>query len=167
MSSSNRAFTASSRKINNGKKISTLYRVLYFYRDIIISVIILKSLSETIAVTGFGGVIYGLIEIIVRGYTHWTMVITGGIVFTVIYLINLKLRSRRILPRCALGCVIITSAEFVVGCIVNLVFHLNVWDYSDRPYNILGQICPLFSAGWFFICIPAVLISNGLSKSFR
>lgn len=127
----------------------------------------MKSASEAIAVLGFGGIIYGLTEVLFRGYTHWTMVITGSVVFAVIYLINIKLRTSLILPRCALGCLVITSAEFVVGCIVNLVFHMNVWDYSDERFNILGQICPLFSLGWFFICIPATLISNGLSKSFR
>lgn len=135
--------------------------------EIIISVINLKNMSEAIAVFGFGGIIYGLVEVLFRGHTHWTMVITGAGVFAAIYLINIKLRTNMILPRCALGCLVITSAEFVVGCIVNLVFHLNVWDYSDEWLNILGQICPMFSLGWFFISIPATLISDGLSKSFR
>lgn len=138
-----------------------------FYVVIIITVIILKSLSESIVVFGFGGVIYGLVEVVTRGYTHWTMVLTGGAVFTALYLINLKLQTDSILPRCVLGCLIITSAEFVVGCIVNLAFHMNVWDYSDERYNVLGQICPLFSLGWFFICIPATLIADSLKKELR
>lgn len=143
------------------------FRVHYFFRDIIIQVIDLKNISEAVAVFGFGGVIYGLVEIFFRGYTHWTMVLTGGIVFTIIYLINLKLRTDSLLPRCFLGCLIITSAEFAVGCIVNLTLHWNVWDYSSERFNILGQICPLFSVGWFFICIPATFIADTLKKELR
>lgn len=127
----------------------------------------MKSFSEAIVVFGFGGIIYGFIEVLIRGFTHWTMVLTGGVVFTVLYLINIKLQNDRILPRCILGCLIITSAEFIVGCVVNIAFHMNVWDYSDEKFNILGQICPLFSLGWFFICIPATLIANTLKKELR
>ena len=133
---------------------------------IIISVISLK-LNEFIVVFGFGGIIYGMIEVVTRGYTHWTMVLTGGAVFTAIYLLNLKLKSKSILPRCFLGCLIITAAEFTVGCIVNIALHMNVWDYSAEKYNVLGQICPLFSIGWFFICIPATLLAFSLRKNLR
>lgn len=108
-----------------------------------------------------------MVEVLTRGYTHWTMVLTGGAVFTVIYLLNLKLKSQSILPRCFLGCLIITTAEFIVGCIVNLALHMNVWDYSAEKYNVLGQICPLFSIGWFFICIPATLLAFSLKKYLR
>jgi uncharacterized membrane protein len=49
------------------------------------------------------------------------------------------------LLRCLVGCGIITSPEFIVGCIVNRGLHMNVWDYSAQKFNLLGQICPLFS----------------------
>jgi hypothetical protein len=38
-----------------------------------------------------GGILYGLIEIIFRGYTHWSMVITGGLCFLIFYIINITL----------------------------------------------------------------------------
>ena len=127
----------------------------------------MKKLNELIVVFGFGGIIYCLVEIIYRGYTHWTMLLTGGAVFTVLYMLNIKLKSRGMLPRCFLGCLIITAAEFIVGCIVNIGFDMHVWDYSHEKFNVLGQICPAFSFAWFLICIPAAMLSFLLRRNLR
>ena len=35
-----------------------------------------------------GGLLYGLIEILWRGWTHWSMVLCGGLCFLVMYLIS-------------------------------------------------------------------------------
>ena len=58
----------------------------------------------------------------------------------------------------------ISSVEFVVGCLVNKVFHLNVWDYSRQRFNLGGQICLLYSVLWFFLCIPLTYLCKQLSK---
>jgi uncharacterized membrane protein len=50
---------------------------------------------------------------------------------------------------------LITFAEFIVGLFVNRMFHMGVWDYSGMRFNLLGQICPLFSLFWFFLAFPA------------
>lgn len=100
-----------------------------------------------------GGTFYGLTEYLYRGYTHWTMVLTGGaVVLTFYWLLPFLLQLN--LPAAALaGTVIITAYEFFMGCVVNLALGWNVWDYSSRPGNILGQICPLYSAYWFVLCL--------------
>jgi len=130
-------------------------------------VILLKSVKEFIVIFGVGALIYSLIEVITRGYTHWTMTLTGGIVFVLIYLVNMKISSNSLILRCAVGCAIITSMEFIVGCIVNRGLHLNVWDYSQEKFNVLGQICPLFSILWFLLCIPATMLAFGIRKKLR
>lgn len=127
----------------------------------------MKNIKEAVVVFGFGGIIYGMVEVLTRGYTHWTMVLTGGIVFSVLYLINQKYQHSGLILRCLLGSLVITTAEFIVGCIVNIDFNMNVWDYSDEKFNLMGQICPLFAFGWFLICIPASGISYLLRKNFR
>ena len=33
---------------------------------------------------------------------------------------------------------------------------LDVWDYSNQPGNVLGQICPAFGLLWFFIMPLAI-----------
>ena len=136
---------------------------------IILLVIILnkKNFRENFTIFALGGTVYGLIEVVARGYTHWSMILTGGLAFLLIHIINVNLKSRSLFLRCAIGCGIITALEFGVGCIVNRGLHMGVWDYSGQKLNILGQICPLFSILWFLICIPAVYLSYILKKSLR
>ena len=50
-----------------------------------------------------------------------------------------------------IGALIVLAVEFVSGCILNLWLGLGVWDYSNQPGNVLGQICPAFGLLWFFI----------------
>ena len=50
------------------------------------------------------------------------------------------------------GAVIITVYELAVGLLVNVKFGWHVWDYSAQPGNVLGQICPTFTAIWFVVC---------------
>ncbi len=122
---------------------------------------------EFFTVFGIGGIVYGLVEVLFRGYTHWTMAITGGVAFLLIYIINMKMKSESLILRCLVGAAIITAIEFAVGCIVNRGLHMDVWDYSEEQFNVLGQICPLFSFMWFLICIPATILSFILRARFR
>lgn len=122
---------------------------------------------EYFTVFGFGAVIYSLVEVVTRGYTHWTMTITGGVAFLLIYLINVNMKTNSLILRCLVGCVVITAIEFTVGMIVNRGLHMNVWDYSDEKFNLFGQICPLFSFMWFLICIPGTALSFMLKRQLR
>ena len=45
--------------------------------------------------------------------------------------------------------VIITLLEFIFGIVFNLMLDMNVWDYSNVPMNLMGQICLPFSLIWF------------------
>lgn len=113
-----------------------------------------------------GGIAYGLLEIICRGYTHWTMLLTGGLCFLIFYIINFKLKTNSLIVRCIIASLIITSLEFLVGYIVNITLKLNVWDYSNRKLNLMGQICFLYSTIWFSMGIPMTLVSNFLKSKF-
>lgn len=124
----------------------------------------MKKFYASIYMFVFGAVLYSLIEIVFRGYTHWTMTLTGGAVFLIIYSFNKRMSGTSLLLRCAAGSAVITAIEFAVGCVVNLWLKMDVWDYSDKPFNLLGQVCPLFSVIWFFLCIPAIGISLYIGK---
>ena len=123
--------------------------------------------TEYLCVFLSGGIIYNLIELAWRGYSHWSMTVAGGICLLLIHMINQKLHDKSLLLRYLTGCVIITVVEFVAGIIVNVVFKLYVWDYSAIPGNIMGQICPLFSFFWFLITIPACLVSDASRRFFN
>ena len=120
---------------------------------------------EIICVLLIGGLLYGLIELLFRGHTHWTMVVTGGLCFAFIYLMSTRSDLPLIL-KCLTAALFITAVEFVVGCIVNRRFRLDVWDYSNKRYNVLGQVCPLFTVVWFFLSFPGVWLSGFIGTFF-
>jgi len=112
----------------------------------------------------FGGIGYGLIEIVWRGRTHPSMVITGGACLVLMRLINRKFRTFSILGKSLMCTASITAIEFGVGCIVNIWLGLGVWDYSDMKMNILGQVCLLYCGLWFCICVPIVTVMSMMIK---
>lgn len=120
----------------------------------------MKKIKEDTLLFSIGGTLYSLIEILYRGYTHWTMTITGGICLVLLYRIEDVFKYAQLWKRCLLGSFAITSMEFIVGCIVNLKLHWNVWDYSGSKMNVLGQICLPFSFAWFMLCIPGFFICD-------
>lgn len=111
----------------------------------------------------FGGAGYGLIELIWRGHTHPSMVVTGGICFVILYSVNKWLKNRSIILRSAVSSAAITAVEFTVGVIVNLKLNLSVWNYSSYRFNILGQICPLYTCLWFLLSIPLLTMITRFS----
>lgn len=110
-----------------------------------------------------GAVLYGLIELVARGRTHWTMALAGGTIMVLLYVVN---RSGNLSPvvRCLLGTLMITCVEFAVGMIVNVRLGWEVWDYSSRPFNLYGQICPRYTAYWFLLCVPAYALCDFIKK---
>jgi len=113
-----------------------------------------------------GGVIYNLLELLWRGYSHWSMTIAGGLCCIIIHFINQKWIKKNIFFRCLIGCAVITAVEFAIGIIVNRILMLNVWDYSNMSFNVLGQICPVFSLLWFVLSFPICYFSNVIRYFF-
>lgn len=112
---------------------------------------------------GIGGLLYVLIELAFRGRSHWTMFLVGGLCFWLIGLIN------EVIPwgmpfwkQCIIGAVIVTAVEFLTGCIINLWLCWNVWDYSNVPFNVLGQICLPFSLLWILLSAVAIVLDDHL-----
>ena len=104
-----------------------------------------------------GGFIYMGIELLWRGRTHWTMGIVGGICFVLIGLINeLFTFEMYILTQAIIGAILVTIVEYISGCIINIHFGLAVWDYSNLPFNIQGQVCLLFSFLWVLLSVVAI-----------
>ena len=112
-----------------------------------------------------GFFIYSLIEIVCRGFTHWTMSLTGGLVLALLYAVNSR-RTITLIRSCFAGSLIITALEFAVGVFDNLIMDWNVWDYSDMPLNLLGQICLPFTGLWFALCIPAYFLCRFIRSRF-
>lgn len=110
-----------------------------------------------------GAIGYACVEILFRGYTHWSMMLTGGACVLTIYYINIEFPKTPLLIRALAGTFVIVLFEFVVGLIVNTWFRWNIWDYSDVPGNIMGQICPLFSGAWFLLSLGLCAVTSKLN----
>lgn len=54
------------------------------------------------------------------------------------------------------GLVLATAVELLAGWLLDMLFHMRWWDYSDRPLNLHGYICLEFSIIWGF-CISFVV----------
>lgn len=108
-----------------------------------------------------GGIVYMGIEMLWRGRTHWSMGIVGGICFVLIGLLNETYTYEESMELQALkSSAIVTVIEFISGCIINLKLGWNVWDYSNMPLNLFGQVCLLFMVLWFFLAFVAIYLDD-------
>jgi len=122
-----------------------------------------KELFKIILLFLIGGLIYCGIEIAYRGFTHWTMGVVGGFCFVIIGGLNNYIPwNMKIWKQAAVGALVVTSCEFVAGIILNLFLGLNIWDYSNMPFNILGQICVPFTIIWFFLSLICIFVDDWL-----
>ena len=120
-----------------------------------------KIITKYLFLGTIGSIIYMSLEILWRGYTHWTMGILGGICFICLGLINELLSwETPLILQMLIGGIIITILEFITGCIVNLWLDWNIWDYSDLPYNLLGQISLFSSIGWIGLSLVGIVLDD-------
>ena len=123
-----------------------------------------KILKKHGALMVFGGLAYGLIEILWRGKTHWAMILTGGFCFSALVGIYKKCARMFIVKKCMLGGALITFCEYLCGTVVNIKLKLNVWDYSKCRFNVKGQICPFYSVLWSLLCLPICALSRVINR---
>lgn len=119
---------------------------------------------QYIAVFLLGGAAYGLMELLWRGRTHWTMLLLGGVCFLYMYLVSARADLAPAVQY-ALCALFITAAEFLTGALVNGALGWAVWDYSALPMNLYGQICARYSLLWFLLSIPGCALARLLRDS--
>lgn len=110
-----------------------------------------------------GGLIYIMMELLWRGYSHWTMFIVGGLCFVLIGLINeFYTYDIPLVRQMLIGSCIVTAVEFMSGCIINLWLGWDIWDYSDMLLNVLGQVCLPYMVLWFLLSGAAIVLDDYL-----
>ena len=118
-----------------------------------------KIKENTVIFTiGAGG--YGLIEILWRGYTHWSMLCAGGIVFLGMSRIASALKKASAIIKGIVGGVFVTAVEYAFGIVFNVILKKNV-------FNINGQICALYSVLWVLLSIICVPFSGFIKKKLE
>lgn len=126
----------------------------------------LVGLQEYALAALCGGVGYCALEVLWRGWTHFSMALCGASCFLLFYFLEKRPRFREFLliTRALFGGLVITAVEFTVGCVVNLGLELDVWSYEGMPYQLLGQICLPMSALWVVLAGAAFLLCDGMRK---
>lgn len=115
-----------------------------------------------------GGTVYIAIEILYRYImnrtpTHWSMFLLGGIAFLIIGGLNEHVEwDTPFWIQMAIGTITVLVLEFVFGCILNIWLGLAVWDYSNMPFNILGQVCLPFAFIWAALSAVAIVLDDYL-----
>lgn len=125
-----------------------------------------KNLNNYFVLWLTGGIVYYFAEIFCRGYSHFSMLICGGLCFLIVGIVGNKIvrNERRIISGIfkimIFGSMTITTLEYITGLIVNIRYGLNVWDYSDMKYNVDGQICLLYSLIWGLMSLICVFMNS-------
>lgn len=128
---------------------------------------IVKLLIKYIFLFLVGGSVYVMIELSFRGYSHFSMFVLGGICFIACGLINEILSwDTPLWIQMLIGSILITILEYITGYIVNIKLGWSVWDYSNLPLNINGQVCILFSIIWYFISGIAIVLDDHIRYKF-
>ena len=123
----------------------------------------MKETLKHVALVLTGGCIYYAIEILWRGYSHWSMFLLGGICFLFLGMINEVIPwEMELWKQAVIGTVMITFLEFAVGCVVNLWLGWNVWDYSNVRFNLFGQICLPYAILWFPLSAVGIILDDWL-----
>ena len=123
----------------------------------------LQKWVEAPLVLLIGGIGYCAIEMLWRGYTHPAMAVCGAICFYYVYRLSADHPNTPILLRALLGAAFITLTELLSGCLLNIALGLDIWDYSDLPYQFLGQISLHYSVAWFLLSF----LLCGISRAVR
>jgi len=64
---------------------------------------------------------------------------------------------------CSLG---VTVVELIFGVIFNIILGMNVWDYSNAPFNFLGQICPGYTLLWCGLSFLFLPLARRINEAF-
>lgn len=121
----------------------------------------MKRVSESLVLWSIGGTIYYTLEMVFRGFSHWSMWMLGGLCMTFFGMQGVWVNWRDPLWRQVIRCTLFVGCgEFTTGIIVNKWLHLKVWDYSDQPLQLFGQICAPFLILFSGLCLLGILFSG-------
>lgn len=120
----------------------------------------MKKIIKYLTLFLVGGALYYALEVLFRGYSFLAMAGCGGLCFIICGVLNEKDRCMTLVLQMAIAACGITAIEFIFGLILNVWLGLGMWDYSNMPGNILGQICPQFMVLWFFLSAVGIFLDD-------
>lgn len=92
-----------------------------------------------------------------RGFLHGPSLPLYGSGAILVLLVTIPVRQNLLLVY-VLGMVFATALEYVTGMVMERMFHVRYWDYSNKPFNLNGHICLLCSLAWGIFAIIMIKI---------
>lgn len=135
----------------------------------------MKKIWEYILLLCFAGYTYVCLELLFRGRSDVSMLIVASICsIPIIFLNNIFSFEMDFLLQVIICTFSTTGIEYLAGQFFVNKDH-QIWDYSNIPFNLNGQICLRFMIIWFVIAaimIPLFdylqyLIFDGLRPYYR
>lgn len=124
----------------------------------------MKTIKKDFVFFLIGGIGYGLIEILWRGYTHWAMLAAGGICFVIFSHIAETFKEKTLLAKALICAACVTSIEMFFGVFFNIILKENIWDYSSMPFNFMGQVCLMYTVLWGVLGLIFIPIAEKINK---
>ena len=109
-----------------------------------------------------GGMCYAGLELLWRGFPHWSMFVLGGICFVLVGNLKRLFPGRPLPVRMVQASLLITVLELGCGLLVNRDYR--VWDYRHLPMNLFGQICLPFTLLWIPVSFVAMLLYDWTNR---
>lgn len=109
-----------------------------------------------------GGLGYVGLELLWRGWSHYSMFLAGGSCFLLLGGLNRAEPKLPMAARTVAGAGVITTVELAAGLLFNRDYQ--VWDYRNLPLNFHGQICLPFSLLWLPVSAGALALYDRLDK---
>lgn len=108
-----------------------------------------------------GGSTYVTVEVFFRARSHWTMFLVAAVIFIAVGLLNELFHwETSLIWQVLIGVAMATLVELLTGLVVNVWLGWGIWDYSEMPFNLMGQICPQFSAAWSPLILLAIVLDD-------
>lgn len=95
-----------------------------------------------------------------RGFMRGPFLPLYGSGATMMLVVSMPFADNIVLTYIA-GCIGATVLEYITGVIMEALFHVRYWDYSNRPFNFQGQICLRSTLTWGFF---TVLMTRALHR---
>ncbi len=126
-----------------------------------------KTVIKYFSLWLIGGMLYFLIELLYRGHSHMAMFVVGGLAFLFCGILNEGFSWDTPLAKQVIWADFgVTTLEFISGWILNINLGLNIWDYSQTPFNLMGQICLPYIILWLPLCLAGIVLDDYIRWKF-
>ena len=95
--------------------------------------------NAKLVIFSIGACGYGLLEILWRGYTHWSMLWAGGISFLGLSSIAKKRKKAGLFACAVMGSAFITAVELIFGIIFNIILKKKIAMHIVFQFNTISS----------------------------